>query len=148
MTDISGTRPYLEGPIDADRTETLLQWVKYLGTTFGTGGALCALRYYERLSWVSPAARYDVEQYLQGLSSEEIHSKKYDEPGHLDGPLAGLSGTPFGAHAKSLEFIADLAGDDLEGDMLRAKLAKHQAGSDRVPADGGSDRSPSPSHDA
>lgn len=128
MTQASGTRPYLEGPIAVDEAETLLQWVKYLGTTFGTGGALCALRYYEQLSWISPEARGDVERYLQGLSLEEIHSKKYDDPAHLTGPLASLSGTPFGAHAKSLEFISALADDEIEGDMLGAKLAKHQAG--------------------
>ena len=78
MTEVSGTRPYLESLISVNETEILLQWVKYLGTTFGTGGALCALRYYEQLSWISPEVRSDIEQYLQGLSLEEIHSKKYD----------------------------------------------------------------------
>ncbi|MFC7177013.1 hypothetical protein [Halosegnis marinus] len=63
-----------------------------------------------------------------GLSLDEIHSKKYDEPGLLSGPLEPLSGTPFGAHAKSLEFIAELADDDLEADTLRTQLAKHRAG--------------------
>lgn len=128
MTDASSSRPYLAGSIDFDQTETLIQWITYLGTTFGTGGALSALRYYERLSWISPAARRDAERQLQGLSLEEIHSKKYDEPELLSGPLASLSGTPFGAHAKSLEFISELAEEDLEGDLLRAKLAKHQVG--------------------
>jgi archaellum component FlaD/FlaE len=144
MTEVSGTRPYLESPIAVDETETLLQWVKYLGTTFGTGGALCALRYYERLSWISPEARRDVELYLQGLSLEEIHSKKYDEPVHLTGPLSSLSGTPFGAHAKSLEFISALADDDIKGDMLSAKLAKHQAGAEFTHLeDSSGDREPS-----
>jgi len=136
MTATHGTRPYLDAPVDIDRMETLVRWVKYLGTTFGTGGALNALRYYERLSWITPAARRDIERQLKGLSLEEIHSKKYDEPGHLNGPLAPLSGTPFGAHAKSLAFIARLAGDDLEGDMLRAEMAKHQVDVDlRSPTD-------------
>ena len=130
MADVSGRRPFLEGPLDVNGSETLLQWIKYLGTTFGTAGSLCALRYYEELSWISPAARREVERHLQGLSLEETHSKKYDEPGHLTGPLAPLSGTPFGAHAKSLEFIATLADDDLQGAMLRAKLAKHQVDTD------------------
>jgi Putative archaeal flagellar protein D/E len=128
MTDTSGTRPYLESPVDAGETETLLKWVTYLGTTFGTGGTLCALRYYERLSWISPGARTDIEQYLQGLAFEEIHSKKYDEPGHLTGPLSSLSGTPFGAHARSLEFISELTDDDIEAEMLHVELAEHQVG--------------------
>jgi len=122
------TRPYLAGPVAFERSSTLVRWAEYLGTTFGTGGALCALRYYERLGWVDGAARSSVEDQIRGLSLEEIHSKKYDEPGHLDGPLDGLSGTPFGAHAKSLAFIAELADDDLEGAMLHADVAKHEAG--------------------
>ena len=130
MEDADHARPYLDSPVDTDRAETLIRWARYLGTTFGTSGALCALRYYERLGWLTPAARAEVEQQLQGLSLEEIHSKKYDEPGHLTGPLTSLSGTPFGAHAKSLEFISTLSDDDLEGDMLRAKLAKHQMGTE------------------
>ncbi|WP_159898749.1 FlaD/FlaE family flagellar protein [Salinirussus salinus] len=144
MGDADHTRPYLDGPVDTDRAETLIQWAKYLGTTFGTSGALCALRYYERLGWLTPAARVEVEQQLQGLSIEEIHSKKYDEPGHLTGPLASLSGTPFGAHAKSLEFIANLAGADLEGDILRTELAKNRAGVDLPdPSSGGATPVPS-----
>jgi archaellum component FlaD/FlaE len=139
MTATHGTRPYLDAPVDIDRTETLVQWVKYLGTTFGTGGALNALRYYERLSWITPAARRDIERQLNGLSLEEIHSKKYDEPGLLNGPLAPLSGTPFGAHAKSLAFIARLAGDDLEGDMLRTEMAKHEVDVDLNSPTGRSD---------
>jgi archaellum component FlaD/FlaE len=130
MADVSGTRPFLEGPLDVENSETLLQWIKYLGTTFGTAGALCSLRYYEQLSWISADARREVEKHLQGLSLEETHSKKYDEPGHPSGPLSSLAGTPFGAHAKSLAFISTLAGDDIQGDMLRARLAKHQVDGD------------------
>lgn len=144
MPDVSGRRPFLEGPLDVDGSETLLQWINYLGTTFGTAGALCALRYYEGLSWISSDARREIEHHLQGLSLEETHSKKYDEPAHLTGPLASLSGTPFGAHAKSLEFIATLADDDLQGAMLRAKLAKHRVDTEHTgPAaePGSSDRS-------
>ena len=70
------------------------------------------------------------QQSLQGLAFEEIHSKKYDEPGHLTGPLAPLSGTLFGAHAKSLEFISELTDDDIEAEMIHAELAEHQVGTD------------------
>ncbi|GAB7095306.1 hypothetical protein JCM30237_24590 [Halolamina litorea] len=143
MPDVSGTRPFLDGPLDVDGSETLLQWIKYLGTTFGTAGALCSLRYYEQLSWISADARREVEQHLQGLSLEETHSKKYDEPGHPTGPLSSLAGTPFGAHAKSLAFISTLADDDLQGAMLRARLAKHQVdGELSETADGSDDPTP------
>ena len=130
MTERSIQRPYFDGPVAHDHGWELVQWAKYLGTTFGTGGALGALHYYERLGWITPAVRTVVEQHLQGLSLEEIHSKKYDEPGELSGPLQLLSGTAFGAHAKSLEFIAALADDDLEADLHRMQLAKHRAGVD------------------
>jgi archaellum component FlaD/FlaE len=146
MEDADHARPYLDSPVDTDRAETLIRWARYLGTTFGTSGALCALRYYERLGWLTPAARAEVEQQLQGLSLEEIHSKKYDEPGHLTGPLASLSGTPFGAHAKSLEFVADLADADLEGDLLRTELAKNRAGVD-LPDHTGGRAAPVPSEE-
>ncbi|MFT4948940.1 MAG: archaellum component FlaD/FlaE [Natronomonas sp.] len=146
MEDTDHARPYLDSPVDTDRAETLIRWARYLGTTFGTSGALCALRYYERLGWLTPAARAEVEQQLQGLSLEEIHSKKYDEPGHLTGPLASLSGTPFGAHAKSLEFVADLADADLEGDLLRTELAKNRAGVD-LPDHSGGRTAPVPSEE-
>lgn len=126
MEPTGDTRPFLEPPFDASETDTLLNWVKYLGSTFGTGGALNALRYYERLAWISPPARAELEAHLQGLSQAEIHSKKYDEPASLTSPLTALSGTAFGAHAKSLAFIASIADDDLESEVLRAKLAKHQ----------------------
>ncbi|MDZ7746887.1 MAG: FlaD/FlaE family flagellar protein [Halobacteriales archaeon] len=127
MASSAGTRPYLDDQIQFTQTDTLIQWAKYLGTTFGTAGALCALRYYERLNWITASVRRDVERQIEGLSLDELHSKKYDEPGMLSGPLSGLSGTPFGAHAKSLEFIARIAGDDLEADMLRTRLAQHRA---------------------
>jgi archaellum component FlaD/FlaE len=135
MAESSGSRPYLREPVAHDHAGELVQWAKYLGTTFGTGGALGALRYYERLGWITPAVRTAVEQHLQGLSLDEIHSKKYDEPGELSGPLQSLSGTAFGAHAKSLEFIATLADDDLEADLLRTQLAKHRAGVDFTAGD-------------
>lgn len=132
MATDTGSRPYLDESLDPERMETGLNWARYLGTTFGTSGALCALRYYERLGWIGPATRRSVERQLLGLSTEEIHSKKYDDPGSLDGPLAPLSGTPFGAHAKSLEFISTLADDDIETDVFRAKIAKRRAERDET----------------
>lgn len=138
------TKPYLESVRDAEAVGTVIDWARYLGTTFGTGGALNALRYYERLGWITPEVRADLERHLGGLSIEEIHTKKYDEPGTLDEPLESLSGTPFGTHARSLSYIAAIAGDDLSSDLLRNRRAERHAGTD-VPAaevfvaDGGGD---------
>lgn len=130
MDEDPGRRPYLEGPIDFSQTHIFIEWARYLGTTFGASGALCALRYYERLDWISPAVREHLEHHLQGLSLAEVHSKKYDSPIRLEGPLATLSGTSFAAHARSLEFIAQLARDNLQGHAHRVQHAKHRVDAD------------------
>lgn len=126
MNEDLGRRPYLEGPINFNQTSIFIEWARYLGTTFGASGALCALRYYERLDWISPTVREHLEHHLQGLSLAEVHSKKYDTPIRLEGPLATLSGTSFAAHAQSLAFIARLASDDLQAHAHRVQQAKHR----------------------
>jgi hypothetical protein len=136
MTGSSGTKPYLEAPIDPSRMETLGEWAAYLGRTFGTGGALCALRYYERLSWIGPGARRETERQLRGVSLDETNTAPDGDPGRPIGPLAALSETPFGAHARSLEFVAALSVDDLEEETLRATLAKRRGGVERSPSEG------------
>ena len=127
MSQRQGTRPYLEGLDAPTDMQVVIDWATYLGTTFGTAGGLAALRYYEDIGWIGASARRTLESHLGGLSLEELHSKKYDEPGLLSEPLESLSGTPFGAHAKSLEFIAELAGEDLEAGVIRRDMAVHQA---------------------
>jgi archaellum component FlaD/FlaE len=127
MTDAAGERPYLER-VPLERTETLIEWASYLGRTFGTAGALAALRHYERLAWLSPAARRDVERHLRGLSLDDLHAEGDERSHDLPGPLADLSETPFAPHAWSLAYVAALAGDDLEDDVLRASVAKRRAG--------------------
>ena len=130
MTDDAVERPYLEGSVDLDRTETLIEWARYLGRTFGTAGALAALRYYERLSWIAPEARRDVERQLRGLPLEELSPTDDGVPGSLPACLDDLAGSPFAAHARSLAYVAALAGDDLEDDVLRATVAKRRADAD------------------
>ncbi len=130
MSQRQGTRPYLEDLDAPTDMQVVIDWATYLGTTFGTAGGLAALRYYEDIGWIGAPARRTLESHLGGLSLEELHSKKYDEPGLLSEPLESLSGTPFGAHAKSLEFIAELADEDLEAGVIRRDMAVHQVGVD------------------
>jgi archaellum component FlaD/FlaE len=129
---MSPQKPYLDG-LDPDATDVrvVIDWMQYLGETFGTAGALDSLRYYERLGWITPAARDQLVGYLRGLGLEELHNKKYDEPGTLEGPLSALSGSPFGAHARSLEYVAAIAGDDLEAAVLRSSMAEQQVKPER-----------------
>jgi len=136
---MSTSSPHLDR-LDAspDRMATALQWARYLGETFGTSGALNALRYYERLGWISPHVLDRMTDYVRGLSLNETHTKKYDEPVTLEPPLDSLSGTAFGAHARSLRFVAEIAGEDIGEQMVLASLAERRV--ERTAADEG-DRS-------
>jgi archaellum component FlaD/FlaE len=89
-------KPYLEPEyIDDGSASDAVEWMEYLSDTFGIGGALYALKYYERLGWISGQARTTLISYLRGLSTAELHNKKYDEPKTVEDPLAAFSGTAF-----------------------------------------------------
>jgi hypothetical protein len=64
--------------------------------------------------------------YVRGLSLDETHTKKYDDPVTLEPPLDSLSGTAFGAHARSLQFVADIAGQDIGEEVVLAHLAERR----------------------
>ncbi|WP_247731192.1 FlaD/FlaE family flagellar protein [Halovivax limisalsi] len=124
------------------RTDATIQWARFLGETFGTTGALNCLRYYQDLGWISPLVREQMTSYLRGLSMSEIHNKRYDEPTTLEYPLESLSGTLFGAHAQSLEYISRINDDDLEEHVMVARMAERRVdrridGDDADESDGG-----------
>ncbi len=124
---MSVEKPYLESlEQSAGRTDATIQWARFLGETFGTTGALNCLRYYENLGWISPLVRDQMVSYLRGLSLDEIHNKRYDEPTTLEYPLESLSGTLFSAHAQSLEYIAEIGGVDLEEHVMIARMAERR----------------------
>jgi len=106
----------------------VLEWARHLTQTFGTSGALNALRYYEALGWISAEVRARMVRHLQGLPMEDLHSRPYDEPGTPGGTLAALDGTAFGAHAESLRYVARLADDTtaLENAHNRAEMARRE----------------------
>ena len=120
-------KPYLETlEQSAGRTDATIQWARFLGETFGTTGALNCLRYYEDLGWISHLVREQMTSYLRGLSLGEVHNKRYDEPTTLEYPLESFSGTVFGAHAQSLEYIAEIRGDDIEEHVMVARMAERR----------------------
>lgn len=124
---MSVEKPYLRSLEQSPgRTDATIQWARFLGETFGTTGALNCLRYYEDLEWISSLVRDQMTSYLRGLSLDEVHNKRYDEPTTLDYPLESLSGTLFGAHAQSLEYIAEIRGDDLEEHVMIARMAERR----------------------
>lgn len=116
---MSTQKPYLESlNTRPAQVEDILEWMQYLGETFGTAGALNALEYYDRLGWISPQAHADLVNYLRGLAIDELHNRKYDEPETLSGVFSSFSGGPFSAHVRSLEYVATIAGDELEDELL------------------------------
>lgn len=122
---MSASKPYLTSVGSAPwQVSAVLEWAEYLGATFGASGALDCLQYYERMGWIDTSVRRRVVEYLQGLSVSELHHKKYDEPMALDPPLDAISGTPFGAHARSLEYIAAIAGDNLDEELAALQVAR------------------------
>ena len=124
---MSVEKPYLDTlEQSAGRTDATIQWARFLGKTFGTTGALNCLRYYEDLGWIDPLVREQMTSYLRGLSLEEIHNKRYDEPTTLEYPLESLSGTLFGAHAQSLEYISQINDDDIEEHVMIARMAERR----------------------
>lgn len=116
-----------------------LRWAHYLGEEFGSSGALNALRYYERLGWIGESVVDRMTDYVCGLSLGETHTKKYDEPVTLDPPLASLSGTAFGAHARSLKFVSEIADEDIGEEVVLARLADRRV--ERASDGHGGDRS-------
>lgn len=123
----AASKPYLESiPTRPEAAALTLQWAHYLGDTFGASGALSSLRYYEDQRWISRSVRVRMADYLRGLSMDEIHNKKYNEPLSVDPPLDSLTGSPFGAHARSLRYVAAIAGDDLTEATMLARLAEHR----------------------
>lgn len=116
---MANTQPYLESDdVTPGNAEDIIEWARYLGQVYGTAGALSALKFYSRIGWITEPALHDVVSYLRGLSLDELHNQKYDDPETFSGTLSSLSGGAFSTHAKSLKYIADIAGDDLEDDLL------------------------------
>lgn len=139
-------KPYLTTlDYSPDGVQATLQWVAYLGDTFGANAALNCLQYYERIGWIGPTVFRQMTTYLRGLSMEELHNKKYDEPVHVEDPFEELRGSAFSPHIRSLQYIADIAGDDLEEHVMIARLAdrriertREEGGDEDIPiVDGG-----------
>lgn len=110
---------------DAAKSVTVMEWARYLGSTFGTEGAVSALRFYDDVNWISEDVRRTMVDYVRGLSLEELSGTE-DPEIELDDGLADLSGTPFECHAKSVEYIAAIAGDSIESDLVPLRLPEQE----------------------
>ncbi len=87
-------KPYL-GSLPANRNAEAIvfEWLDFLLTVGGFGGATDALRYYQMLGWVSEDARATLETYLDGFPDPRTSG---------DGRLTVED------HRESLAFVAQL----------------------------------------
>lgn len=119
------TDPYLSSLSgDAAERVTIMKWARYLGATFGTTGALRALRYYRDVNWISDSVRRTMTEYVRGLPIEDLDRQEDTDPSLTDA-LSSLEGTHFEEHAKSLEFIAAIADDNIEHSLASLQLTEN-----------------------
>jgi len=105
--------PYLTS-LDGSAAErvTAMEWGRHLGRAFGASGAISALRYYEEVGWVSETVKETMADYVRGLPLDALESDPDYDP-ELSTELDDLDDSPFDAHAKSLEYVAAIANDNI-----------------------------------
>lgn len=109
-----------------------MEWARYLAAAFGTEGAVSALRYYEEINWISRSVRRTMVDYVRGLSLDEL-TVDDDLDVELDESIESLADTPFEKHAKSVEYIATISGDNIEHDLLPMRLPEGDSSLDAIP---------------
>jgi len=105
---------------------TAMAWARYLGSAFGSSGAIRALRYYRDVDWISRDVYQTMVDYVRGLSVDELTA----EDGTIDRETSveSLRDTPYERHARSLEFVAAIAGDSIERDLTTLRLGDEAMG--------------------
>jgi len=105
--------PYLTS-LDGSAAErvTAMEWGRHLGSAFGAAGAIDALRYYGDVGWISENVERTMADYVRGLPIDALEPDP-DYEVSLSDELGDLDGTPFEAHAKSLEYVAAIANDNI-----------------------------------
>lgn len=105
--------PYLTS-LDGSAAErvTAMEWGRHLGGAFGAAGALDALRYYEDVGWIGENVKRAMADYVRGLPIDALEADP-DYEVDLSEELADLEDTPFAVHARSLEYVAAIANDNI-----------------------------------
>ncbi|SNZ05616.1 flagella protein [Natronoarchaeum philippinense] len=118
--------PHLES-LDGTAAEqvTAMAWARYLGSAFGSSGAIRALRYYRDVRWISEEVYNTMVDYVRGLSVDELTG---DEAIDRETSVESLRDTPYERHARSLEFVAAIAGDSIERDLTTLRLGDEAMG--------------------
>ena len=121
MTSNNGD--YLATVDDSERTRVLLlNWAEYLVHTASVDGALRALTYYENIGWISAEVLEKMTEYVSDMAEDEdLDGDDLRPNGEI---MDQLEGTPFELHAGSLQYIANLAEEDIEDEILALYTAE------------------------
>lgn len=99
---------------------TAMAWARYLGNEFGSSGAIRALRFYKDAGWISESVYRTMVDYVRGLSVDELSEDALSDETSID----SLTDTPYEGHARSLEYVAAIAGDSIERDLTTLRLGQ------------------------
>lgn len=113
--------PHLDS-LDGTAAEqvTAMAWARYLGNEFGSSGAIRALRFYKDAGWISNEVYRKMVDYVRGLSVDELSNEENGDDTSID----ALTETPYEGHARSLEYVAAIAGDSIERDLTTLRLGQ------------------------
>lgn len=114
--------PHLDS-LDGTAAEqvTAMAWARYLGNEFGSSGAIRSLRFYRDAGWISSEVYRRMVDYVRGLSVEELSDDDDGDETSID----ALAETPYEGHARSLEYVAAIAGDSIERDLTTLRLGQN-----------------------
>ncbi|WP_232701707.1 FlaD/FlaE family flagellar protein [Halobacterium wangiae] len=81
-----------------------LEWLDYLLSEFGPKNTVRTLNYYERIGWIGEPVRDQLFDYLEGLTdSDYLYREEF-----------GTTELTMDDHLKSLDYIEELASEDIE----------------------------------
>jgi len=100
-----GEGPHLVEPPKGYLTDVIcLEWLDYLLSEFGPKNTVRTLNYYERIGWIGEPVRDQLFDYLEGLTdSDYLYREEF-----------GTTELTMDDHLKSLDYIEELASDDIE----------------------------------
>lgn len=103
-------KPYLPSLPGGYVTEfVVLEWLGYLLDHADAAGALRAINYYETIGWIGSAAAEELRAVLEGFQQR-----------NGDQPVRGGPQLTIDHHVRSLEYIGQLAGDEIETAEIEA----------------------------
>ena len=81
-----------------------LEWLDHLLTEFGPKNTVRTINYYERIGWIGGPVRDQLFDFLEGLTdSDYLYREEF-----------GSTELTMDDHLKSLDYIEELASEDIE----------------------------------